>query len=136
MPNHFHLLVRQDGAIPTSKLISKVCTSYSKYLNKKYDRVGHVFQDQFKQVLVEDNDYLVWLSAYIHVNPKTAGLVEKLADYKWSSYPNFIKPRFDYLCDPRIILDQFKNIEEFEKFVEDSCKIIKKKKELEHLLLD
>ncbi|MEK9209095.1 MAG: transposase, partial [Patescibacteria group bacterium] len=44
MPNHFHLLLRQDRDIPTSKLIGKICTSYSMYFNKKYGRVGHVFQ--------------------------------------------------------------------------------------------
>ena len=47
MPNHFHLLIRQNSEIPTSKLMLKICSSYSKVFNKKYERVGHIFQDQF-----------------------------------------------------------------------------------------
>src|SRR3989338_10709114 len=53
MPNHFHLILRQNSNIPTSKLILKVCSSYAKVFNKKHDRVGHVFQDQFKQIQIE-----------------------------------------------------------------------------------
>ena len=63
MPNHYHFLIRQNADVSIAKLISKVCTGYSKYFNKKYGRVGHLFQDKFKAVLVEDNDYLRWLSA-------------------------------------------------------------------------
>lgn len=47
MPNHFHFLIKQNSDIPTSKLLLKICTSYSIYFNKKYNRFGHVFQDQF-----------------------------------------------------------------------------------------
>src|SRR5205809_297696 len=50
MPNHFHFLLRQNADIPTTKLMTKVCTSYSMYFNKKYNKVGHVFQDQYKQI--------------------------------------------------------------------------------------
>ncbi len=66
MPNHFHWLLRQDGNIPISQLVQKVCTSYAKYFNAKYERVGHIFQDRFKVVPVTTDAQLVWLSAYIH----------------------------------------------------------------------
>src|SRR3989344_4331013 len=66
MPNHFHLLIEQIGDIPISKLISQLCTSYAMYINKKYKRVGHVFQDQFKSVVIEDNPQLMLTSSYIH----------------------------------------------------------------------
>ena len=135
MPNHFHILLKQNIEIPTSKLLSKLCTSYSKYFNKKYDRVGHVFQDQFKQVLIDGNSYLVWLSAYIHQNPKVAGLVSKPEDYKWSSYGEFVKGD-NGLCDKEIITSQFKSTNDYKKFVESSFEIIKNKKDLEDLLLD
>ena len=39
MPNHFHLLIEQIDNISISKLISKLCTSYAKYINKKYKRL-------------------------------------------------------------------------------------------------
>lgn len=136
MPNHFHLLLQQNSKIPTSKLMLKVCTSYSKYFNKKYQKVGHIFQDQFKQILIENNSYLIWLSAYIHQNPRVAGLVKNISDYEWSSYPDHIDSRKDDLCNKSVILDQFKNLREYKEFVESTYEIIKEKKDLEKLLLD
>lgn len=136
MPNHFHLLIQQKGDIPTTKLMLRVCTSYSIYFNKKYDRVGHVFQDQFKQVNIDENSYLIWLSAYIHQNPTVAGLVKHPIDYYWSSYQDFVGSRDDGLCDKKIILEQFKGIKDFKEFVASSYPIIKNKKDLEDLLFD
>lgn len=136
MPNHFHFLIRQNTDLPTSKLISKVCTSYAMYFNKKYKRVGHLFQDQFKQVLIDDNSYLTWLSAYIHQNPKVAGLVNDSADYFWGSYPDFLGLRANKLCERGIVLDQFEGIQEYKKFVDESYEIIKQRKDIEHFLLD
>jgi len=93
MPNHFHLLIEQIGEVPISKLISQVCTSYSMYINKKHKRVGHVFQERFKLVLIENNPQLMWTSSYIHMNPVKDGLVKHPQDYKWSSYPDHIGKR-------------------------------------------
>jgi hypothetical protein len=38
-------------------------------------------------MLVQDENYIYRLSCYIHRNPLRAGLVKRLADYPWSSYP-------------------------------------------------
>ena len=64
MPNHFHLSIKQCTELSISRLLSKVTTSYAKYFNLKYKRIGHLMQDQFKAILVDTNDYLLWLSAY------------------------------------------------------------------------
>ena len=137
MPNHYHFLIKQNKEIPASKLISRICTSYSKYFNKKYDRVGHVFQDQFKQVNVDDNDYLLWLSAYIHQNPSVAGLIKNPIDYKWSSFRLMGDGDKESLIrDYEIILEQFENLNDYHKFVNSSFNLIKEKKEIEHLFLD
>lgn len=135
MPNHFHLLIRQNREIPTTKLMLRLCTSYSIYFNKRYERVGHVFQDQYKQVSVGDNAYLTWLSAYIHQNPKVAGMTDSPEDYKWSSYLEFAK-NIDGICDKDIILNQFDIKNKYTTFVNESLEIIKNHKEVEHLLLD
>jgi putative transposase len=89
MPNHFHFLVEQVGDKPISSLILKLCTSYSKYFNQKYRRVGHVFQDKFKAVQIESNSQLMWSSAYVHMNAVKDGLVKNPDDYVWSSYADF-----------------------------------------------
>ncbi len=136
MSNHFHLLLRQNGEISSSKLLSKLCTSYSKYFNKKHERIGHLFQDQFKQVMIDDNAYLVWLTAYIHQNPKVANLVDNLEEYRWSSYPEFVGLRETTLCDKSVILEQYQGIKEFKKFTDDSYKIIKNNKVARDLLID
>ena len=136
MPNHFHFLIKQNSDIPITKLLLRVCTSYSIYFNKKYERVGHLFQDQYKLVLVDNDSYLNWLSAYIHQNPSVAGLVKHPVDYQWSSYCDFVGVRRDDLCEKDVVLDRFKNKSDFEQFVLSSFGIIKEKKELEDLLID
>ncbi|MEK7071330.1 MAG: transposase [Patescibacteria group bacterium] len=93
MPNHFHLLIEQQADISIAKLMSQLCTSYAKYFNKKYGRVGHVFQDQFKSVLMESNSQLMWTCSYIHTNPIKDKLVNKIENYKWSSYNDFVSDR-------------------------------------------
>jgi REP element-mobilizing transposase RayT len=137
MPNHFHFLIKQNGILPVSKLISQVCTSYSKYFNKKYDRVGSVYQSPFRAVRIENDSQLLWTSAYIHNNPKTAGLTQKLEDYPWSSYPDYISLRQGTLCEKDFILKMFKNdTNAYKKFVEDAFEKIKERKDLKNLLLD
>lgn len=89
MSNHFHLLIEQTGDVSISKLISKLCTSYAKYINKKYKRVGHIFQDQFKAVLIENNPQLMWTSAYIHMNAVKDKIVKHPSEYLWSSYNDY-----------------------------------------------
>src|SRR3989344_1622135 len=127
MPNHFHFLLRQNKDIAPGKLMLKLCTSYSKYFNKKHDRVGHVFQDQFKQVLIEKDEQFKWLLAYIHQNPKVGKLVDDLKKYKWSSYNDYIGAGDATLCDLSVVREEF-NKEGFKKFVESSYELIRDRK--------
>ena len=136
MPNHFHFLIRQNTDLPISKLLLKICGSYSKYYNKKYQRVGSLFQDQFKGVHIESDAQLLWLTAYIHNNPKVAGLVKDLNNYQWSSYPDYVGLRQGTLCEKDFILKQFKDINAYKIFVDDAYEKIKERKDLENLLLD
>jgi len=84
MPNHFHFAILQNSETSISVFIHRLCTSYTKYFNKKYGRVGSLFQDQFKSVLVESEEQLLWLSEYIYRNPERAGLIKDAAYYKWN----------------------------------------------------
>ncbi len=115
MPNHFHLLIEQCNDISISKLISKVCASYSKYINKKYNRFGHAFQDCFKAVFIEDNPQLMWVSAYIHMNPVKDKLVKKPEDYKWSSYNDFVSDRNLPIINKELLTETFGNKKSFIK---------------------
>lgn len=112
MPNHFHILIRQEGDVGVERLIGKVCTSYASYFNKKYHHVGHVFQDAFKAKLVDSDAYLTYLSAYIHNNPSNP------LTHEYSSYFDYLGTRPGVLVDKRIILGHFQNLpEQYAKFV-------------------
>jgi len=113
MPNHFHLLIEQTRDTPISKIISKLCTSYAKYINQKYKKVGHIFQDQFKAVQIENNSQLMWTSAYIHMNPVKDGLVRHPSQYKWSSYNDYIEKRNLLITNTKLLESIFgsKNFE-------------------------
>jgi putative transposase len=119
MPNHYHILIKQNSDVEVSTLISKVFTSYSMYFNKKYKRVGPIFQDSFKAVNVGNDEYLSWLSVYIHQNPSVAGLVWDLNQWKWSSYPEYLNGEGG-VCEKGVVLDRYKNIIEYRKVVENS----------------
>jgi hypothetical protein len=61
-------------------------TAYTRRSNLSNERIGHLFQGRFKNIVVETENYVLRLSCYIHRNPLRAGIVERLADYRWSSY--------------------------------------------------
>ncbi len=85
MSNHYHLLIRTNQP-NLSKSMQWVGTTYTRRFNLKHFRSGHLFQGRFKSILVQNDAYLMQLSCYIHRNPLRAGLVNRLADYRWSSY--------------------------------------------------
>jgi len=89
MANHYHLLVETPEP-NLSKAIQWLNVSYATYLNKKRRRPGHLFQGRFKSILVQGDEYLQYVSRYIHLNPVRAGIVRKPDDYLWSSYCAFI----------------------------------------------
>ena len=107
MPNHVHLILRQDGPEPISTFIQKLHTAYSMYFNKKYQQVGHVFENRFKTKIINKDEYLTHLSRYIHLNPKR--LVKKLSSYRWSSYPAYLHEITDDLLDTNFVLKMFKS---------------------------
>ena len=115
MPNHFHLLIEQCNNESISKFISKVCTSYSMYVNKKYKKIGHVFQDKFKAVLIEDDPQLMWTSVYIHMNPVKDGLIKYPSQYKWSSYSDFTSDRDLLITHTELLKSLLGNQKEFER---------------------
>lgn len=77
MPNHFHILAHETRQGGISLFMRKVSTAYSMYFNMKYGRTGKLFENTFKAVHADDDAYLHYLFAYIHLNPV------KLLDPKW-----------------------------------------------------
>lgn len=85
MDNHYHLLIQTpDGNL--SKGMRQLNGVYTQASNRRYRRVGHLFQGRFKAILVDSDAYLLELSRYVVLNPVRAGRVKKAADWPWSSY--------------------------------------------------
>jgi putative transposase len=107
MPNHFHFLVKQIEKDAVTKLMRQLTTAYSMYFNRKYERVGSLFQGKFKAISVETDDYLLHLSRYIHQNPLARGV--SLSDYQWSSYRSYIGNQQIPWLNTRNISEYFNN---------------------------
>jgi putative transposase len=88
MGNHIHLLI-QECDEDISQAMKRIGVSYVYWYNKKYNRVGHLFQDRYKSESVEDDKYLLAVLRYIHQNPLKAKLVKKIDEYQWSSYRDY-----------------------------------------------
>jgi len=86
MTTHYHLLLQIRDA-NLSRAMQWFGVTYTRRFNDRHFRTGHLFQGRFKSILVENDAYVVELSCYIHRNPLRAGVVQRLVDYKWSSYP-------------------------------------------------
>lgn len=123
MPNHLHLLIEQCGDESISKLLLKVSTSFSKYINIKYKRVGHVFQDRFKSVCIEKNPQLMLVSSYIHMNPVKDSLVNKPEEYKWTSYNDFITDRKNPIVHKQFLTEVFGSTK---NFIKENIKLYEK----------
>jgi|SRR3989344_6041619 len=122
MPTHFHLLVaeRKDGNI--SVFMHRLLVSYAKYFNLKYNRRGHVFEGKFNAKHVNDNNYLLRISCYVHLNPKDMrGWRKKEHKYKWSSFQDYIgENRWGSLLQTEPVMTQFENKREYQEFVESA----------------
>lgn len=117
MPNHIHICIK-DNEDSLSNIIHSLLVSYALYFNKKYERIGYVFQDRFHSEAIEDEIYLKNVIRYIHLNPEKAG-IEKYNKYRWSSYNKYLSEQ-DKMIDKEEILRLFSEkgdeIEIFQQF--------------------
>ena len=89
MPNHYHLLIEVTNQT-LSKYMRQLNMNYAIYFNKKYKRVGHLWQGRFKSWYVTDEAYFYTLMGYIEQNPLKAGMVKRLEAYPYSSFNHFL----------------------------------------------
>lgn len=111
MDNHCHFIIDVNGA-DISRILHGLNHRYALHFNKKYGRHGHLFQDRFKSIIVDNDQYLITLSGYIHANPLSieeySGSVE---EYKYSSlgiYLGIHEDKYE-LIDKTFIMSQFSN---------------------------
>jgi putative transposase len=110
MDNHYHLLMRTRRA-NLSKSMQWLGATYTKRFNTRHFRSGHLFQGRFKNMLVQNDAYLLELSYYIHRNPVRAGMVKRVSSYRWSSYRAYAydDQRVKWL-NTELLLSQFLNV--------------------------
>ncbi len=132
MPNHFHLLIRENKEGGITEFMRKLGTGYTMYFNKKNKRTGSLFEGRFKAVHISKDEYLRHLFVYIHINPldlveskwKENGIlnindaIKFIEGYKWSSYKNYIKDDFsDKIINKETFPNYWKNNEEMMEFI-------------------
>ncbi|QEK11505.1 transposase [Crassaminicella thermophila] len=110
MDNHGHLIIDVNGG-DISRIMHSINFSYAQYYNRKYKRHGHVFQDRFKSRIVNDDKYLIVLSAYIHNNPKDIpGYRNNLINYRFSSLKEYVKGTNEFEILDKSFLEDILNL--------------------------
>jgi len=123
MPTHYHIVgrVKQTSEISkiseVSKAMMKLSVSYTKAINKRFQRAGVLFQGQFQAKPVLSSPYLLNLCRYIHGNPVKDGIVADIAQWPYSNYLEWIGERDGKLVDKAFVHDNFDTPEEYRKFV-------------------
>ncbi|MFB5195234.1 transposase [Neobacillus sp. KR4-4] len=106
MTNHIHLQL-ETLETPLSTIMKHLNTKFAKYINKKYNFSGHVFEKRYGDVLLNSPEYEIDVSKYIHLNPTSAGMVVNPEDYPWSSCRAYIFGESIPLIDPQPLLSYF-----------------------------
>jgi putative transposase len=135
MPTHYHILVRirtsqtsevfKTSEVSSEKEVSrqvslamqKFMISYTKAINKRFSRVGSLFQGQFQAKPIKNNPYLLNLCVYIHANPVKDGLVADPADWVYSNYLEWLGQRDGSLVDREFIQEHFCSSAEYQELV-------------------
>jgi putative transposase len=119
MPNHYHLLLRQETDEPLSKFINVLFNAYVQAVNIQQKRKGTLFEGRYKHIRIDRWEYLIHLCRYIHRNPVKARLATKPEDWPFSNYRDWIGLRNGTLKDDTFIRDHFMHAQNYLEFVND-----------------
>lgn len=124
MPNHFHFLIKQKDKQAMELIMRSLMTRYTMYFNRRYGRVGTLFQSSYKAVLVETDAQLLNLTRYIHRNPHPGMILKGVSlndlTSQPSSYLNYLKRINQEWVKPNFILQNFSEsgFNSYQEFVE------------------
>lgn len=139
MPNHYHFLLKQANEDGLKDFIRNFQISYTRYINTKFERIGPIFQGQFKAVLIEDDEQLNHVGRYIHLNPYTSYVVkdlEELKYYQWSSIQEYLEITKNEFCSKEIILTHHPSIDKYWEFISNQADYQRKLDRIKHLIID
>ncbi len=106
MRNHFHLLL-EVNEVCLSKIMQVLQFRYTRYFNRRYRKVGHLFQGRYKAILCDKEAYLLELIRYIHLNAVRAGVVRDPEEYPWTGHRSYLRKGRERLIDSDMVLIQF-----------------------------
>jgi len=118
MPNHVHLLL-ECSKTPLGKFMQGLQQTYTQYYNRKYKKVGHLFQGRYKAILCQKDAYLLELVRYIHLNPVRSKLARTSQDYRYSGDPAYRSGKATAIVDPRAVLKMIGGTSGYRKFIND-----------------
>lgn len=139
MPNHFHFLLKQLVDNGISIYLSKFSNSYTRYFNTKGKRVGPLLQGKFKSVLVDNEQQLLHLSRYIHLNPYSSGIVKhlkELPDYSYSSLAEYLNLTNAQTCSKETILSYFQAKNSYRDFIFEQAYVQRELDIIKHSILE
>ena len=129
-PNHYHFIIEQlvDDGVP--KFMHKFSTGYTNYFNEKHERRGSLFGGRYKAKHIDSDNYLLHLSAYVNLNNMIHGIKEtndwNTTRSSWKQYTTNEPLNFkDIKCDTEIVIAQFKNKNEYERYAKETAEYIK-----------
>lgn len=115
MDTHYHLIIDANGA-DISEIMHSINFVYALYFNKRHKRHGHLFQDRFKSKIVENNEYLLALSAYVHNNATDIpGYENRPEEYAFSSLGVYLGLKHDpyEMVEDDLIMGLFNKVPKF-----------------------
>jgi len=138
MPTHYHILVRvksqtsevsktsevsvKEVSLQVSRAMQKFLISYTKAINKRFERVGSLFQGQFQAEPIQTYSHLLNLCVYIHANPVKDGLVALPEDWIYSNYLEWLGQRDGTLVDREFVQEHFGSPVEYQTLVMEYIK--------------
>lgn len=137
MPNHFHLLMKQLFIGGISTFVGNFSNSYTRYFNTKHGRIGHLFQGVFKAVKIEDEEQLIHVLRYIHINPVVSSVIREtdLEDYPYSSLSEYLGKKEGF-CKKNLVLEHFQSIDKLRDFTYDQIDYGRRLEGIKHLIIE
>jgi putative transposase len=124
MPNHYHFLVQLQHDHVLSTAMQSLSISYTKAINRRYERSGALFQGRFQAIEVDSAGYVIALSRYIHLNPVKAGLTPAPEAWEFSSYQEYAGTRLGTLPRMEMILKQIGSQEAYRSLMAQDAAIM------------
>lgn len=139
MPNHYHIVLRQNQKGGISKFIGNLQNSHTRYSNIRLEKSGSIYNARFKNKLIEDEDILKHVIRYVVLNPYTSAIVdteENLLNYKYSSLKESLASKSNTIVEQKMLSKFFSSRESYLQFVLDQADYQRRLKIIKDLLID